>query len=222
MIDQDTLDRIPFFRELSDGARRELAIRSVLRDFEPGEILWKEGAKPRGLFIVLDGEVRVVRASDDRRHVIHTERCGGTLGEVPFFEGGRYPATAMATRPTSCLVLTREAVHAAFREDPELAFVFLGSLATRVRELVDRLDRHVRKSVRARMAEFLLDRCEASGSDVVTLGTTQLGVAEELGTVREVVVRALGELRDEGIIASAGRGRYELMDLERLRAAASS
>lgn len=222
MIDEDTLDRIPFSRGLSEGARRELAARSVLRDFEPGEILWKEGTRPRGLFIVLDGEVRVVRSSGNRRHVIHTEGCGGTLGEVPFFEGGRYPATAMATRPTSCLALTREAVHAAFREDPELAFVFLGSLAARVRELVDRLDQHVRMSVRARMADFLLDRRETCGSDVVTLGATQLEVAEELGTVREVVVRTLSELRDEGIIASAGRGRYELLDLERLGDTASS
>jgi hypothetical protein len=39
----------------------------------------------------------------------------------------------------------------------------------------------------------------------------------ELGTVREVVVRGLAALREEGVIAAAGRGRLLVHDLETLR-----
>jgi len=222
MIDEASLDPIPFFRDLSEGARRELAARAVLRHFDEGAPLWRRGMKPRGLFIVMHGQVRVVRSSGKRQHVIHTEGPAGTLGEVPFFEEGAYPATAIASRNTKCLVLGRDAIHAAIQEDPELAFVFLRKLAARIRHLVSRLDRQVQKSVRARLAEFLIHRLQAAESDVVTLGTTQQEVAEELGTVREVVVRILRELRDEGFITRAGRSRYTIPDMEALRRIAES
>lgn len=222
MIDERSLDRIPFFRDLTEGARRELAARAVLRHFDEGEALWRRGMKPRGLFIVLDGEVRVVRSSGKRQHVIHTEGPEGTLGEVPFFEEGAYPATAIASRDTKCLVVGRDAIHAAIQEDPELAFILLRKLAARIRHLVSRLDRQVQKSVRARLADFLIHRRHGDESGVVSLGATQQEVAEELGTVREVVARTLRELRDEGVIASAGRSRYTIADVEALRRIAES
>ncbi|MFL5475636.1 MAG: helix-turn-helix domain-containing protein, partial [Gemmatimonadales bacterium] len=68
-----------------------------------------------------------------------------------------------------------------------------------------------------RLARLLQARQQAVGSGVpFTLGRTQLETAEELGTVREVVVRAIRELRQEGIIESAGRGRYLVCDDTRL------
>jgi predicted transcriptional regulator len=51
----------------------------------------------------------------------------------------------------------------------------------------------------------------------VTLGGTQQEVAEELGTVREVVVRAVRALCESGAIEPAGRGRYRVRDAARLR-----
>jgi DNA-binding transcriptional regulator YhcF (GntR family) len=47
-------------------------------------------------------------------------------------------------------------------------------------------------------------------------------LAEELGTVRELVVRALAQLRDAGLVASAGRGRYVVRDLAALTDLAGS
>lgn len=211
------LDGIPLFRGLNAAARRELAARAVLRRFEPEAVLWRAGAEPRGLFVVLEGEVRVVRSSGGRQHVIHTEGPGGTLGEVPLFEGGTYPATAIAARRTLCLALGRDAIQAAIQADPELAFTLLARLAARVRHLVERLDRLAGRTVTARMAAYLLARREATGSSVFTLGRTQLEVAEELGTVREVVVRALRELREAGVVRAVGPGRIEVVDLEKLK-----
>lgn len=212
MIEPSTLDRVPLFAGLNDGARRELAARATLRTFAPDEVLWRAGATPRGFCVVLEGEVRVVRSVGGRQHVIHVEGPGGTLGDVPLFEGGAYPATAIASRRTQCLVIGRDAILAAIREDPELAFVLLARLAARVRHLIERLDRLAARNVTARLAAFLLARRRAAATPSFTLGCTQLEVAEELGTVREVVVRALRELREGGVIRSAGRGRYEVVD----------
>jgi CRP/FNR family transcriptional regulator len=217
MIEADVLSRIPMLRQLNAAARRELAERGVVRQFAAEEVLWVAGSEPRGLYIILEGEVRVVRAAGSRQHVIHTEGPGGTLGDVPLFEGGAYPATAIAARRTRCLVLGREAIFAAIQQDAQLAFALLERLANRVRQLVDRLNAQVAHNVTARVARHLMARADAAGTGTFTLGSTQASLAEELGTVREVIVRALREIAETGAIRSAGRGRFEVQDPALLR-----
>lgn len=153
--------------------------------------------------------------------MLHTEGPGGTLGEVPLFSGGRYPATAIAAELTTCLVMDRQILAHVFGLDPEFAFRLLGRLAQRVRVLVGRLDRTAGQPVVERVAAYLLARHSSARAGVVTLGGTQVEVAEELGTVREVLVRAIRHLRESGLIESAGRGRYRVVDEPGLRRGAA-
>src|SRR5439155_5004577 len=125
------------FAAVSPAARRVLSA-APRRRYRTGEILWTAGTDPRGLLVVLSGRVRVVRAPSGRQYAVHSEGAGATLGEVPFFAGGAYPATAIATEPTTCLVLDRNAVARAIAADPELAFHWLGRLSERVRALIER------------------------------------------------------------------------------------
>jgi CRP/FNR family transcriptional regulator, dissimilatory nitrate respiration regulator len=211
MIDRSVLERVPLLAGLSPGALGELARRGVVSRFAPGEVLWHAGAEPRGVCLVIEGQVRVVRVMDGRSHLLHVESAGGTLGEVPFFAGGRYPATAIATRATTCVVLGRDALGAAMREDPQLAFVLLGGLAGRVRGLIERLDGMVASTVDERLVAALRARSASAGGGAFTLGGTQARLAEELGTTREVLARALRRLRESGRLKSAGRGCFQLV-----------
>ncbi|HEV2736035.1 MAG TPA: Crp/Fnr family transcriptional regulator [Longimicrobiaceae bacterium] len=220
MIDASTLERIPLLRGAGAGARRELAARATLRRFAAGEVLWTAGGEPRGLYVVLEGRVRVLRSTGGRQHVVHVEEAGGTLGEVPLFSGGRYPATAVAAEDTLCVALGRDALHAAVHADPEFAFALLERLAGRVRALVERLDRLAARSVAARLAAFLLERHREGRGAPFGLGCTQTELAEELGTVREVLVREMGRLRRRGVLHAAGRGRWTVADDAALRRAA--
>lgn len=217
MVDPQVLLRIPLFRGLNAGALRELATRSVLRTFEGGEVLWHAGAEPRGFFVIMDGAVRVVRTVHGRQHVVHVEGSGGTLGDVALFEGQPYPATAIALRRTVCLAVTRDGLLAAIRRDPELALSLLARLAARVRHLIGRLDGLAARSVQARLAGYLLERRERSGRDLFTLGGSHSTVAEELGTVREVLGRNLRTLRDRGLIALGENGAMRIVDERGLR-----
>jgi len=218
MIPIARLRAIPFFAAFPELAVQVMAERAVERRFAPGETLFRAGDSPRGLMVVLEGRVRVVRQAGGRAQVVHVEGAGGTLGEVPLFAGGGYPATAVAAERTTCAVIAREALAAAVRSSPDAAFVLLERLARRVRELVERLDRSSLRPVSARLAAFLVARADSRGRAVISLGMTQQLLAEELGTVREVVVRELRALRTLGIVRSLGGGRYELMDRAALQA----
>jgi CRP/FNR family transcriptional regulator, dissimilatory nitrate respiration regulator len=222
MISRERLDAIPFFAAFPRAAAQTLADRAVARRFATGETLFRAGDEASGLMVVLEGKVRVIRRAGERAQVVHVEGVGGTLGEVPVFGGGGYPATAVAAEPTVCAVLAREALAAALRSSPDAAFVLLERLARRVREVVERLDRSALRSVSARLAEYLTVRADARGRSLVALGMTQTELAEELGTVREVIVRELHALRMAGLVRSLGGGKMEILDLPALRARAGT
>jgi CRP-like cAMP-binding protein len=201
---------------LSPAARRVLSA-APRRRFHAGETLWTAGGDARGLLVVMSGRVRIVRAPHGRQYAIHTEGAGATLGEVPFFAGGGYPATAIATEPTTCLVLDRATVTRAIAADPELAFHWLGRLAERVRTVIQRLDRQTASTVEQRLATLLLARHSATRGTPFALAATQAEAAEELGTVREVLVRALRRFRESRLVDSPARGRYRVLDVARLK-----
>ncbi len=217
--------------ELRDALTPEgldaLLRHSVERRFATGESLWAAGDRADGITLVLEGKVRILRGSGGRQLVIHWGEAGATLGEVPFFTGGSYPATAVAAEPTRVLVLTRGAVTRAIATDSNLALFFLKRLSLRVQGLVDRVDHLTGNRVQMRVARFVLERFKASlktarsggKSGAFSLGMTQTALAEELGTVREVIVRELRELKEAGAIEGAGDGKYRVADiaiLERL------
>lgn len=216
----DGLRALDGFGTLSEPAAAALVANARIRSFAPNEPLFHEGESAHGIFIVLDGEVRVVRSSRGRRHVLHTERPGGTLGEAPFFDHDPYPATAIAlSAAVKVLYVDRDGLSRAMRATPDVALFFLSRLAGRVRLLLERVDRLATADVGTRLCAYLLDHAARVDGPIITI--TQESLAEELGTVREVVMRALRSLRQRHIIGSAGRGKIEIIDPPALRALAS-
>ncbi len=216
MLDVTRIQHLPLFRGLSVASLSLLAQHGIERRYSAGETLFHAGDSPWGVYVVLEGRVRVVRGQGGRNVVIHTEGAGGTLADVPFFAGGVLPGTGVASEPTTCAIFPRDALRAVIQASPDVAFALLERLAVRVRDLVERLDQISSNSVAARLAAHLLRRCHEHGALVVSLGMTQTQLAEELGTVREVVVRELRALRTEAIIAPARAGWFEVLDVDRL------
>ena len=221
MIPRETLAKLSLFRDSAACVVESLSKRAVEVRFVPDEVIFLAGAKSRGWFVVVEGLVRVVRTVGSRQHVIHTEGAGGTLGEVPLFTGGTHPATGIAAEPTRCALFDRATLESAIKECPDVALLITTRLAFRVQNLVARLDGRSAKSARVRLIEFLIERARASDRDSFSIGMTQQDLAEELGTVREIVSREFRRLSREKLIASLGGGRYRLLDLGALHRAAT-
>jgi CRP/FNR family transcriptional regulator len=221
MISQKTLATLSLFRDSGPCVVEALSRRAVEVRFAPDEVIFLAGARSRGWFVVVEGLVRVVRASGSRQHVIHAEGPGGTLGEVPLFTDGTHPATGIAAEPTRCALFDRATLESAIAECPDIALLITKRLAFRVQNLVARLDGRSAKSARVRLIEFLLERARASDRDSFSIGMTQQDLAEELGTVREIVSREFRRLAREKWIVSLSGGRYRLLDIDALRNAAT-
>ena len=211
MIAPGTLERLSPFNGVPRAVVATLASRGALVRYPAERVIFTAGSAPRGWDVVVEGNVRVVRGRGSRQHVIHTEGPGGTMAEVPLFAGGTHPATAIAAEPTTCALFTLKEIRAAMAECEDVSLMLLRRLALRVRGLVDRLDERSAQSVRARLLDFLVQRASASGRATFSAGMTQQRMAEELGTVREVISRELRELGKAGVIEAAGGGRYRML-----------
>jgi CRP-like cAMP-binding protein len=75
------LASIPLFADLGPAALDALARHAVERHARRGEALFRAGDAAAGIYVVLDGAVRVVRDDGHRRVVLHVERGGSEVGE---------------------------------------------------------------------------------------------------------------------------------------------
>lgn len=202
---------------LADETIRRIASAAVLRRYVKGAVLYRAGSPADGLYIVLSGRVRVARETADRTELLHNEDTGGVLGEIPVFGEGPFPATATALEATRCAHLPLSAVHRLLMDDPAFVRFALRRLAERARALLRRIDELTAMTVSARVASYLLLRAESSSAAEFTLGVSQEELAQELGTAREVVVRALRGLIEAGAISRTGRSRFKIQDLTTLK-----
>ena len=216
------LRRTQMFGELDEPQLRALAERAIERNLARGEVLFVAGEEARGLFVLVDGAVRAFRESiEGREQVIHVEGAGSTIAEVPVFDEGPYPSTAAAEEDSIVLFIDRSDVRRLCLEHPQIALAALKLLAGRLRKcaaLVEALSLH---EVDQRLARLLLAEARSHGvrdGSQLTCGLvlTNQQIAARIGTVREVVSRALSRLQQNGLIRVEGR-RVFIPDEEVLR-----
>jgi CRP/FNR family transcriptional regulator len=98
---------------------------------------------------------------------------------------------------------------------PDLNETIVSSLAARCRELVDKVYNLSFLSVTARLAAFLLSQADGLGEGLDRRRWTQEEMAAQIGTVREMVARALRNLEEDGLIRF-NRHRIEVVDRDGL------
>jgi CRP/FNR family transcriptional regulator len=211
------LPDLPALAGLSPRVVGRIAAAAVIRRYPRRAVLYRGGDAPAALHFVLSGRVRVSRRTDSGSQVLHFEERGGVLGEIPVFGGGPYPATATAADLVRCAVVSADAVERLLAEEPEFARFALRRTARRARVVLERFDELSDYSVTARVAGYLYARAATMPDGELDLGMTQAALADRLGTVREVLVRALRMLCDDGAIRRVGRSRFVVIDARRLR-----
>jgi CRP/FNR family transcriptional regulator len=197
---------VSYLGTLPAAEQAALARRCRLRAVRRGEIVFEEGAPASGLWIVLSGRVKLVRMSArGREQVLHTESAGATLAEVPLFDGGGYVASAMAVDDARLLFVPREALLDLCRRRPAVALGVIAVLARRLRGFAALIEDLALRDVTARVARWLLTEMRQSGGGDLRLQGTREEIAARLGTVRELVSRALSQLEGRGLLEVRGR-----------------
>jgi len=219
--DPHLLRQVPYFAGLSDDVLAALAAVAVERRHARGQIIFLEGEPCAGLYVVAEGEVKIFKLSPQgREQILHRAGPGSTFNDVAVLDGGPNPASAAALTDTAVCIVTRPDIRRLAQTYPALAWALIESIAHRARHLVAMVEDLSLRSVKARLARLLLAevRQGVSASEIDrSQMVTQAELAARLGTVREMIGRALRDLADEGLIVF-DRHRIVIVDRDRLAA----
>ena len=205
------LRRTRLFAELDENTLRTLAERARARSFQRGEVLFVAGDEALGLYVIVEGAVRAYRGSPDgREQVIHIERAGATIAELPVFDEGPYPSTVAAEEPTTVLFIDKQDVKSLCLQHPQIPLAAIKVLAERLRRCAELVEVLSLREVGQRLARFLLNEARRSGNRtehgfVLNLTQTNQQIAARIGSVREVISRGFTRLQHEGLVTVEGR-----------------
>lgn len=214
---------VPLFADLTEKEIAFLAERSSLRRYAVNEVIFTEGDACLGLYVIQSGAVRIFKtAASGREQVLGVERAGNTIAEIPVFDGGSYPASALAVEASDVIFLKKEDFRALCLQHPEVALKVLKVVGKRLRGLVGIIEELSFTTVRQRLIVYLLrlagKAAGAKNAVELALPVSHQELAAELGTVRELVSRNLSRLQAEGLIKIQAR-TVQIPDLAALRSA---
>lgn len=211
------------FSSLSPDELRLLAAHAVRKHFAQGELIFTEGDTCKGLHIIASGKLRIFKSSaSGREQVLALEGPGGSVAELPVFDGGPYPASVSAVEDSQILFISRADFRSFCLQHPEVALKMLAVVGARLRRLVGIIEELSFTTVRQRLASVLVrlaqseSRHTEKGIEFLLPGTHQ-DLANQLGTVRELVSRNLMRMQAEGLLQVEARS-ITVLDLPGLTA----
>lgn len=211
------------FAGLSQAELQMLASRTVRKLFSAGELLFSEGEPCSGLHIISHGKVRIFKTSiSGREQVLAMNGAGESVAELPVFDGGPYPASAVAAEDAEIAFISRRDFNAYCLEHPEVALKVLSVVGSRLRRLVGIIEELSFTTIRERLISVLVKLAQTGGVKTergieFQLPATHQELANQLGTVRELVSRNLMRLQAEGLVEVDAR-QIVVKDLKELSA----
>lgn len=190
--------------------------------YRAGQALLHQGQQPSQVHILTRGRVTILRTTHDGHEILLALRGpGDTLGELAALDPAPHVATANAIDEVSCLTLPADTFRTFVHHHPKVLAALVQLLARRLREADRRLVEARTEDVLTRLSRHLLElgarygRAGEAGLDLdIPLSQEQL--AAWIGTTRESVSLALGELRGRQAVMTARR-RVTLVDVDVLR-----
>ena len=223
----ELLGGVPVFSTLEREDLERIAQFAVPREFEPGEVVFREGDASDTCYVVSDGRARAIRShTDGRTLTLATFGPGDFFGELALFEDERRSATVEAIERTGVVAVLGPDMRRLMSEHAEISARLVIALGRRLRETNERLSRQSFQTVQSRVAVVLSQLVEQATADRdgagdaepegVLVTATQADLAQLAGSSRESASRFLAVLERAGVI-SQGRGRLVVHDPDALK-----
>lgn len=208
------------FGSLPVKTKDRLVATGTVVSVPAGSTLHREGDETAHLELVVSGLLRVyVTALDGRTLTVRYCRPGSILGAVSLFASPfSMPASVKALTDAEILSMSAPAIRQAVEQDLVLARALIHELSDRVMSFIAEIPGSAFATVRQRVARHLLDLASVTQlGPRLRVTISQQELADSVGSVREVVVRVLRELREEGYV-DTGHDGIALLDPQKLSA----
>jgi CRP-like cAMP-binding protein len=225
-IDEWDFERESILKDLPAEHLAKLMARKTEHGYKRGDVIFREGAYPQGIYFIVKGKVKKYKADvGGAEQIIYVAKAGELLGYHAILSGEHYPDSAAVIEESVIACIPREDFMEVLHGSELLTRRLLKTLSHEFSVLANSLTMLARRSVRERLAlQLVVVREKYKGDfapgEVVEIDLSREDLAGLVGTARENVVRALSEFKEEGILETRGR-KIIVKDIKRLVAVAN-
>jgi CRP-like cAMP-binding protein len=188
-----------------------LLLHKTEQVYKKGEIIFREGAFPAGIFYIIEGKVKKYKVDKDaREQIIYVANTGELLGYHAILAEDRYPDSAATLEESRIAFIPKEDFLDTLDQSEVLGRRLLKTLSHEFAVLANSLSMFAQKSVRERLALQLVVLREKYKVNFQTGMPVEINMSRDdlaslVGTARENVVRVLSEFKEAGILKTKGR-----------------
>lgn len=210
------LGTVHIFEDLPPDALRALGERMTTKVVAQEGFVFFQGDRAMAVNLLAEGQVKVVRETEDGREVIlRLIKPGEIFGGAGGWGEETYPASAVAIEPSVVLQMTSTDFAETVQTHPEVGMAIIQELARRLRYAESRIQALQTERVERRIARALLrlvDRTGVQTESGLEIGVplTRQALADLCGTTLSTASRTLSAWDRQGII-SAGRERVTIL-----------
>lgn len=218
------------FEGLSPDDLETITSSSVTHVYKKGEIIFREGGIPTGIFFLKSGKVKKYKTtSKGDEQIFYICNEGELIGYHAILSEENYPDSAATIVESSITFIPKEKFLQVVNSSSILSNKLLKALAHEFSVFINSITNLATKSVRERVALNLLileEKFSNENSKVTEINLSRSDLASMVGTAKETLVRLLQELKKDGLIDSDGRiitilNRKELMKVAKMRSHAT-
>lgn len=172
------------------------------RSYKKGEILAQQGAVCNRLVILTKGSVRG-EMIDYSGRLIKVEDIAAPRAIAPLFlfgEENRYPVEVTANEPTEVIELPKSSVLSLFRKNEQFLENYMNLSANYARTLSDKLFFMSFKTIRQKLASYLLRLYKQQQQTHITLDRSQQELSDYFGVSRPSLARELAHMQEDGLL----------------------
>jgi CRP-like cAMP-binding protein/CheY-like chemotaxis protein len=201
-----SLDKLTNLVSKKDGLAelKKIIEERKSRQFKKNQVIYYEGDRGNGLYLLLSGKVKTVKLAEDGRELMTgIYSSDDYLGINAVLANEAFTDTATAIEDSLLCLIPKEQVERLVNLYPDVAGKFIKLLSNDIREKEEQLLQMAYHSVRKRMAEALLRlRRQYKGDESFKI--TREDMAAMAGMATETVSRTLSDFKDEGLIDKKG------------------
>lgn len=199
-----TLINNPLFRGITpERLSADLeAINFHTRSYKKGEILARQGDVCNRLVILAKGSVRG-EMIDYSGRLIKVEDIAAPRALAPLFlfgEENRFPVEVTANEPTEVIELPKSSVLNLFRKNEQFLENYMNLSANYARTLSDKLFFMSFKTIRQKLASYLLRLHKQQQQLHITLDRSQQELSDYFGVSRPSLARELAHMQEDGLL----------------------
>lgn len=201
---------IELFNELTSEEIDKLYEISKQKVYQKGNLLFFEGDKPKNLFLLLDGIIKVYKVDPKGNEVIlHFFQPQTLIAEAAHMERILYPASAVCETECEILEIDYRKFEQDFLRNPDISLKIINSLSKKVKALQNVISTNLTMDTFGRLCKFLYENENHLGE------ISHRKIAAILNITPETLSRNLAVLKKEGIV-SVEKRKIVIREKERL------